>query len=192
MIDEAEKTGLKNELSELSTNKIEQSKISRQVVKKSKQLIYAIHRGDMESAGKHALEIKSERKHLDEIAQTEKLRKHGSYGVAVQEYVEAVAYYELMTNKRLPGRKQLGADAEHYLMGLSDLTGELVRKAVDDMVNDRYEHAIWLKDVVAEIYGLMIGLDFDGGEARRKSDQVKWNLSKLEDKVYDAKIRDKL
>ncbi|MBD3388609.1 MAG: hypothetical protein GF416_06030 [Candidatus Altiarchaeales archaeon] len=192
MIDEKELESIRDDLSRLSNDKIEQTKASRDVVKKSKELIYSIHRGDMETAKDKAAEIEEMRKKLDEMAKTEKLRGQHSYSIAVQEYVEAVTYHEVMTSKRLPTRKQLNADTELYLMGLSDLTGELVRKAVDDMVKENYDRATWLRDVVSEIYGAILSLDFEGGEARRKSDQIKWNLNKLEDLVYDAKIRGKI
>lgn len=192
MIGKAELSGIRRDLSKLSQNKMSLNRVSREVVKKSKELIYAVHRGDMKSAGLRAAEIRKLRTRLDRVANSEKLRGQHAYSIAVQEYVEALAYHQVMTKKRLPTRKQLKADTEHYLMGLSDLTGELVRKAVDDMVHERYMRALWLKDAVADIYGAIIGLDFEGGEARRKSDQIKWNLNKLEDLVYDAKIRGKI
>jgi len=192
MIDKRELVGMKRELSGLAETKIEQNTVSREVVRKSKELIYSIHRGDMKAAAKRASEMKADRRRLERVSGTEKLRAQYSYSIAVQEYVEALAYYELLTRRRLPTRKQLKADTECYLMGLSDLTGELVRKAVDDMIKERYGHAVWLKDVVAEIYGAMLNLDFEGGEARKKSDQVKWNLSKLEDLVYEATVRGKI
>lgn len=192
MIDAGELTGIRGELGRLAQDKIVQNKASRIVVRNSKELIYALHRGDVKAAGKRAAEIKAARARLDKVAKSEKLRGQHSYSIAVQEYVEALSYYEVLTKKRLPTRKQLRADTESYLMGLSDLTGELVRKAVDDAINERYKHAVWLRDVVADIYGAILSLDFEGGEARRKSDQVKWNLNKLEDLIYDAKIRGKI
>ena len=192
MIDRSELAAMRRELSGLARDKIEQTKVSRGVVRKSKELIYAIHRGDMKAARKHAAEIKSDRRGLDRLAKSDKLRSQHSYSIAVQEYVEALAYYELMTRNRLPSKRHLNADTETYIMGLSDLTGELVRKAVDDMINERFDHALWLRDVVADIYGAILSLDLEGGEARKKSDQVKWNLNKLEDLTYDAKIRGKV
>ena len=118
--------------------------------------------------------------------------KSGGPTMTVQEYVEAASYYHVMTDERIPTRRRLRADTETYLSGLSDLTGEMMRKGVDDMVRERYAHALRMRDAVDEIYGLMLSLDLDGGDTRKKSDAVKWNLAKLEDLVYDAKIRDKI
>ena len=192
MLDSREAASIRKDLDLLSRGRIEIMKQSREVVKSSKELIYAIHRGDMASAKGFLAKIESERAKLDRVANTPRLRAYHPYGNGVQEYVEAVAYYYVMSKERIPTRKQLKVDSETYLNGLSDLTGELMRKGVDDMVRERYAHAMLMRDTVNEIYGLMLSLDLDGGETRRKSDSVKWNLAKLEDLVYDAKIRDKI
>ena len=192
MLDRREYASIRRDLDKLSRGKIEVMKASREVVKTSKELIYSIHRGDMAAAGNHLKKIRAQRALLDKTAATPQLRAYHPYSIGVQEYVEAVSYHHVMTEGRIPTRRGLVVDSETYLMGLSDLTGELMRKGVDDMVNERYSHAVEMRDTVNEIYGLILSLDFDGGEARRKSDAVKWNLAKLEDLVYDAKIRAKI
>ncbi len=192
MLDKGEYESIRKELDGLSRGRIELMKQSREVVKTSKELIYAIHRGDMKAAGGFLEKIEDGRRTLDGLANTEKLRSYHPYDLGLQEYVEAVAYYHVMSGGRIPGRKELRVDVETYLSGLSDLTGELMRKGVDDMINERYEHAVELKDLVSGVYGLVLSLDFDGGDTRKKSDAVKWNLAKLEDLVYDAKIRDRI
>ena len=192
MLDKREYASIRSDLDALSRGKIEVMKQSREVVKSSKELIYSIHRGDMKAAKGFLAKINAEKAKLDKIANTPKLRSYSPYSNGVQEYVEAVTYYHVMTAERIPTRAQLKVESEAYLSGLSDLTGELMRKGVDDMIHERYQHAILLKDTVNEIYGLMLSLDLDGGETRKKSDAVKWNLAKLEDLVYDAKIRDKI
>ncbi|MFH1402825.1 MAG: hypothetical protein ABIH11_00975 [Candidatus Altiarchaeota archaeon] len=192
MLDKRDCRAIKADLDKLSRGKIEVMKQSREIVKASKELIYSIHRGDVKGSRALLANIRKKRGVLDRIASTPRLRAYHPYINGVQEYVEAVSYHYVMTSGHIPSRKDLDVDSETYLMGLSDLTGELMRKGVDDMVNERYAHAIMMRDAVAEIYGLMLSLDLDGGEARRKSDAVKWNLAKLEDLVYDAKIRDKI
>jgi predicted translin family RNA/ssDNA-binding protein len=192
MLDKREYASIRKDLDSFSRGKIEVMKQGREVVKASKELIYAIHRGDMKAAGTFLAKIEIERSKLDKIANCPRLRAYNPYGNGVQEYVEAVAYYFVMTKERIPTRRELKVESETYLSGLSDLTGELMRKGVDDMINERYGHAKLLKETVQEIYGLILSLDLDGGDTRRKSDAVKWNLAKLEDLIYDAKIRDKI
>ncbi len=189
MLDRKDATSIKKELDTYSSSKIELMKASRDVVKSSKILIYSIHRGDMTSAKKNLGDINALRKRIDKLASTPKLKNYSPYENALQEYVEAVAYHIFVLEGRIPTSKELCVDAETYLMGLSDLTGELMRKAVNDAVAEDYEGVKKIRDTVDEIYGLVVGLDLDGGEARRKTDQIKWNLTKVEGIVYDAKIR---
>jgi translin len=183
---------LRDELETLSKGKIEIMKKSREIVKTSKQLIYAVHRQDMKSAKAHSKTIQTQRRKLDGIAKTEALRAYHPFSLGLQEYVEAVCYFKIMSGEELPSHRDLKVPPEAYVGGLSDLTGELMRKGVDDMINERYEHALKLKNTVADIYGLMLSLDLDGGEARKKSDAVKWNLAKLEDRILDARLRGKI
>jgi len=192
MLDKREYASIRGDIDALSRGKIEVMKQSREVVKASKELIYSIHRGDMKAAKGFLAKINGERAKLDKIASTGRLRAYNPYSNGVQEYVEAVAFYNVMTKERIPTRSELKVESETYLGGLSDLTGELMRKGVDDMIHERYQHAVKLKDTVNEIYGLILSLDLDGGDTRKKSDAVKWNLHKLEDLIYDAKIRDKI
>jgi len=192
MLDRREYASIRRDLDALSRGKIEVMKQSREVVKASKELIYSIHRGDMKAAKAFLQKIRSERAKLDRLASTPRLKAYNPYSNGVQEYVEAVAYYHVMAVGRIPTRGELKCESETYLSGLSDLTGELMRKGVDDMIHERYSHAVLLKATVEEIYGLILSLDLDGGETRKKSDAVKWNLAKLEDLVYDAKIRGKI
>ncbi|MBD3262091.1 MAG: hypothetical protein GF334_10580 [Candidatus Altiarchaeales archaeon] len=192
VIDKKEFRAIKKDLDDHSEKKIMLNNKSRQLVRLSKQLIYATNRGQPDEAAKHLKEIKKRRGELDKIASTPKLRYWGPYQIAVQEYVEALAFHQIITKDVLPKRKPLKAESDTYVMGLSDLTGELVRKAVDHMIGEKYEDALKLREVVADIYSNILGLDLDGGEARRKTDQIKWNLNKLDDLIFEAKIRDKI
>ncbi|MBU0762586.1 MAG: hypothetical protein KKD39_06130, partial [Candidatus Altiarchaeota archaeon] len=141
---------------------------------------------------KDVLEIKKARRVLEILTKDQRLKNYGPYKNAVQEYVEALAYYFVIKKGFIPTRGELGSDTETYLMGLSDLSGELMRKGINDAIKGMAKDTVKMRDVVDEIYGLILDLDLDGGEARRKTDQVKYALARLEDIVYDMKIRDKL
>lgn len=192
MLDETDCKSLRKDLEELSEGKLQVMTQGRRIVKTSKALIYSLHRNDLKAAGKHMLAIEGQRQKLERIADTESLRGYGPYPNALQEYVEAVGYYFFVIEKRIPGASELSVCAQTYLMGLSDLTGELMRRAVNGMAAGDPKIALNIRDVVDEIHGLMLSLDFDGGEARRKSDQVKWNLAKIEGLIAEARIRDKI
>jgi predicted translin family RNA/ssDNA-binding protein len=79
----------------------------------------------------------------------------------------------------------LGVETEAYLLGLCDLTGELVRKAVKDVIDGKYDSAEEITKLVEEIYGEFLKFDLRNGNLRQKSDSIKWNLQKLEQLLLD-------
>ncbi len=163
---------------------------SRKIIQLSKQIIYALHRDDLKNALKDVTQIKKERSNLEKISK--KRLDTDINKVAMQEYVEALCYYEFVRNNNLPSKSVLKVDTEDYLMGLCDLTGELVRRAVANVINGKFKDALKIKDVVSEIYGEFLKFNLRNSELRKKSDSIKWNLKKLEDIVFDISVKGKL
>src|SRR3989338_4106508 len=163
---------------------------SREIIKLSKLIIYSIHRDDLGEAKKLIAQIKTRKKELDKISKVP--LDMDMHNVAEQEYVEALCYYDFVENKKVPSKGSLGVNTENYLSGLCDLTGELGRKAVADVINKKFEHALLIKELVDEIYGEFLKFNFLNSELRKKSDQIKWNLKKLEDIIFDVKIKGRL
>jgi predicted translin family RNA/ssDNA-binding protein len=158
---------------------------SREVIALSKKVIYALHRGDMKAAKTFMVSINQKKL---------KLPKSGSYdanitSVAYQEYVEAVCYYEYITKGKISNYETLKVEAEDYLGGLADLTGELVRKAVALAIENQVEKVSKIKEFVAEIYNGFLQLNLRNSDLRRKSDAIRWNLNKLEDTLLSLKLR---
>lgn len=162
-------------------------KKSRDVLKLSKLVIYAVHRDEMDQAAKLTKSIEKEKKELDKIAEhSTKMLCEGSYKIAIQEYVEAILYYNFVKEGKLV---DLDVSAEHFVLGLSDLPGELVRRAVFLAGKGQVEKVIVIKDNVDQIYGELLKFDFRDNEIRRKVDAVKYELRKLEDLVLDLKLK---
>lgn len=159
---------------------------SREIIRLSKLIIYALHRDDVKKASSLIKKIKEKTAKLpDENHNT------GIKHVAVQEYVEAITLFEFVKSKKIPTKTQLKVDTEAYLGGLADLTGELVRNAVNKAIKQKYEDVFSIKELVSEIYEEFLKLNLRGGELRKKSDQIKWNLNKLEDMAYEIKSKHK-
>ncbi|PIN68741.1 hypothetical protein COV93_08305 [Candidatus Woesearchaeota archaeon CG11_big_fil_rev_8_21_14_0_20_43_8] len=191
-----DKTDFDSMLDDMQSFSEEREKVilsSREVVKISKQLIYAVHRSDMKSAEEHAKKIKE--KYIEATAVAHKghaLASIGAYKVAGQEFVEAMCYLGYVKDKRILTSKELGVETEHYLLGLCDLTGELVRKAVNSGIKEDYESVLKIKELIEEMYGQFIRFDFQGGELRKKFDSIKYDLNKLENMVYELKLKGKI
>jgi len=186
MLNKQEFLNIEKDLNKYEEQREHVIRLSRDIIQLSKQIIYALHRSDKASATHIVTAIKQ---------QIRKLPKEtydaGIQMVAVQEYVEALCFFEFEVNQRIPTRAELKVGTESYLMGLCDLTGELMRKAVKDVIDKKYADAAKIKDLVEEIYGAFLKFDLRNGELRKKSDSIKWNLQKLEDLMCDLAIKRK-
>jgi len=163
--------------------------LSRNIINLSKRVIYSLHRDDMKSASSYVKQINDKKSLLD--------RKNTNLDininkVAYQEHVEALAYYHFVKNKKIPSKNSLKVTTEDYLMGLCDLTGELGRKAVNEVIKKNYKKAFEIKELVSEIYGEFLKFNLRNSELRKKSDSIKWNLQKLEDLILELKIKGRL
>ncbi|HLC74492.1 MAG TPA: hypothetical protein VJH88_01405 [Candidatus Nanoarchaeia archaeon] len=168
-------------------------KKSRDVLKLSKQIIYAVHRDELKQAEKLIGDIRKEKSTLEKFAKHSNLMEsEGSYKVALQEYAEALLYHFVVKNKALATRKELDLETIYYILGLCDLTGELVRKAVYLAGKGNVNDVIQIKDLVDTIYGELLAFDFRDNETRRKFDAMKYDLKKLEDLVLELKLKGKL
>tara|TARA_Y100000310_G_scaffold281722_1_gene302402 strand:- start:38229 stop:38858 length:630 start_codon:yes stop_codon:yes gene_type:complete len=161
---------------------------SREIIQLSKKIIYALHRNDLKSASSYVKDIEKKKKSLNmQVDLDTKINQ-----AALQEYVEALCYYHFIKSKKMPSKASLKVDNESYLLGLCDLTGELMRKSVNEVIRKNFREAIVIKDLVDEIYGEFLNFNLRNGELRKKSDQIKWNLKKLEDVVFELKLKGKI
>lgn len=184
MIDSSEFSEIRKELKDAEEKRELVIRKSRDIIMLSKQVIYAAQRGNLKRAEELCADIKKEALALPkEYCGTE------MEAVALQEYVEAVCFFEFLKSGKLLTRKELSVDTENYLLGLCDLTGELVRQAVNAAINKRFGEALKIKDFVSEIYGEFLQFDLRGGQLRNKADSIKWNLKKLEDLALTISVK---
>ena len=165
---------------------------SRPILKHAKQAIYALHKDDVKAAKENLDAAKRGLDELRKIVKKDQTLAYGSYSAALQEYSEAFAYYYYLTEKRLISNEELKIDAENYLLGLCDLTGELARRAVFCVVNDDLSEVSVIKDFVSVIHDEFLEFELRNSELRKKSDSIKWNMKKIEEILYDLKIRGKV
>ena len=193
MLDKEDLGIMRKKVTDFDNQREDLIKKSRDLIKLSKQIIYSVHRDDLDNAEKLIKDINLKLNEVNKIvAKNSRLEEVGSYRVAVGEYVEAILYFEFVKNKKIPGHKELKVDTIHYLLGLCDLTGELVRKAVFLAGKDKSKEVLVIKDLVDEIYGELLKFEIRESELRKKIDSVKYDLKKLEDLVLELKLKGKL
>ncbi|KAI9279918.1 Translin [Umbelopsis sp. AD052] len=126
-----------------------------------------------------------------------------SVSPGIEEYVEAVAFFEYLEHGRLLTlevlQKQIQSAGlgeafiitdEDYLNGLGDLTGELMRYAINSIGAGHHDTAISVCHFMQEIYK-----EFDVISATsprivaKKLETMKASLSKVEQACYSYKIR---
>ena len=186
MLSKSEFSKIREEMHKTDLKREEIIQLSREIITISKQIIYAAQRNDLKAADSSVKNIKNK------VAKLKKINISADTNinsVAFQEYVEAIAFYEFVKNKKIPAKASLGVSAEDYLMGLCDLTGELVRKAIYDVIHKNFNEAEKIKNLVNDIYGEFLKLHLRNGELRKKSDSIKWNLKKLEEVMYDISMK---
>lgn len=165
-------------------------KKSRDVLKLSKQLIYSLHRNNLKEAESIAKKLQKEKNDLDKLTLNHKgMDFEGSYSEALQEFAEALCYYDYIKNRKIPNNHEIKVSAEDYLAGISDLTGELTRKAVIMAIAKNFDGVEEIKKVVEEIHELFLKMNLRNSNLRKKADSIKWNLRKLEDVMYDVRMR---
>jgi predicted translin family RNA/ssDNA-binding protein len=180
---------------ELEETDIEREKLiisSRPILKESKQAIYALHRDSIKEAKKGLDEAKKGIDLLRKIVKDNPTLGEGIYNSALQEYSEAISYYYFVTEDRLISNEEIAVDAENYLLGICDLTGELARRAVFSVVNENYNEVKKIQEFAEIIHNEFLEFELRNGEIRKKSDSIKWNTKKIEEIMYDLKIRGKI
>jgi predicted translin family RNA/ssDNA-binding protein len=189
MLNKKDFEDMRKEMAEFDASREDLIAKSREVVAISKKVIYSIHRKEMKEADKYVIEIKKKIKDIQKLTAESALEYSGSQKIAIQEFVEAICYYEYVKNGKIPAHSDLGLDAENYLLGICDLSGELVRNAINAVINGDISQALKVKDFVDELYWELSQFDLRNSELRRKYDGIKYDLKKLEDLAVQLKLR---
>lgn len=188
MLNKKEFNQIRQELVKYDKQREEIIKKSREILKLSKRLIYSVHRANLKEADSLAREVKQKKAIIDKTAKKHNhLAYEGSYSDAMQEYAEAMCYYSFIKENKIPSRKSVGVSTNDYLLGVCDLSGELVRKAVSLAVKRKYKEVEKIKNLIEEIYSEFLKFDLRNGHLRKKSDSIKYNLKRIEEITYDLR-----
>lgn len=165
-------------------------KDSSDALRLSKQAIFTLHRDDIKTAEKLIVEIESILENIKvNFEKDPSLRYEGSFRAALEEYAEAKFFYNVLVGKKIDFLAEEEINYEGYLSGICDLTGELVRKAVNQATEGHFDKVKKYRDVTEEIIGELIKFNMNNGHLRSKYDDAKRNLRRLEEILYDVKIK---
>jgi len=165
--------------------------LSNDALMKAKQAIFAFHRDDMNGGNTLLADVEAIFSELEKkFKKEEELRYEGSYRAALEEYVEAKFFGGFLEGKRIDFIKGVQIDADSYLAGLSDFTGELLRKAVLSATDKKFKKVEELASGIREVIGELLKFNLTS-YLRTKYDQAKHNLRRVEEILYDVKMREK-
>ncbi|CAG8784072.1 38230_t:CDS:2 [Gigaspora margarita] len=106
-------------------------------------------------------------------------RYHKNISPSIQEFIEAISFLEYLQNDRLITKEEVEnefKDETDYVLGLADLTGELMRYAINSVGKGDHDRAIkvcqFLRDMKTVHPKSPLG---------RKVDTIRQSLSKVED-----------
>lgn len=156
----------------------------------SKRAIFAFHRQDVKDGAELLTGAAEMLTGLEPgFRAMPMLRYEGAYRAAIEEFVEATLLAQFLNKESIGQVDAIEAlDAETYLGGLSDLTGELVRYATDCATHSDTKEVKRAHETLNEVMRFLISLDLTG-YLRTKFDQAKQSERKMEQIVYDLSLK---
>ncbi len=150
---------------------------SRTLIRFCSKAIRAVHREEFDQAQ----ELIAEARQLVDALQAElepypDLYHAGYTQSALKEFAEANITLKLIGGQELPGPEAIGIDYVPWLNGLAEAAGELRRRILDILRHDTLDEAERLLDIMDEIYGLLVTMDFPDAltnNLRRTTDMVR-------------------
>jgi predicted translin family RNA/ssDNA-binding protein len=165
--------------------------LSNIILNNSKKSIFAIHRQDLKLASDNLKESEKIIEKLKKNFGLNRVKEEGSYSAAMEEYVEAKLFYQLIKTGKIEKIQKIDTSETAYIGGICDLSGELVRKATHEAICKNYGEVKRIRDIINEILSELIDFDIIG-HMRTKYDQARNNLKKIEQMDYEISLREDL
>ena len=156
--------------------------VSREVIRFSANAIRAVHRGDFDDARQlidRAGERLQETRHIRD--ENPEIYYAGFLSDARKEYTEANVTLAVISRSEIPDPGAIDVDAPAYLNGMAEVIGELRRYILDALRRDSFDHVEEFMDVMDEIYGILVTIDFPEGVTgglRRSTDAMRGVLER--------------
>ncbi len=159
------------ELDEMDTIRELALKASRDILRRSKQVISMIHRGEDVIDVLRELR-KDQSALLATLSEHPKIKFAGYVGDAMQEFTEAMVLYSIFNEEPIPTSEELRMDAASFVMGVADVIGELRRSALDSLKEGNIEKAELRFSQMEEIYEIIMGINYPAAvvNIRQKQD----------------------
>ncbi|KAI9105120.1 hypothetical protein K1719_022836 [Acacia pycnantha] len=191
-------------------------KASRDVTMNSKKVIFQVHRMSkynkeevLEKAEKDLAAVTNQHvsRLVKELQGTDFWKLRRAYSPGIQEYIEAATFYNFCKTGSLlkldeinstllplsdPSFEPLQINVLDYLLGLADLTGELMRLAIGRISDGELEFAEKICRFVRDIYRdltLVVPIMDDSSDMKTKMDTMLQSVMKIENACFGVHVR---
>jgi translin len=151
--------------------------LSRKLIRSCSKTIRAVHRREQKRAEALLTEAQGLAHDLQAaLEEYPELLDAGYAQSALKEFAEASIVHHLVSGKELPEPEALGVGYVPYLGGLAEAAGEMRRRVLDILRHDEFDEAERLLNIMDEIYGLLVTIDFPDAltnNIRRTTDMVR-------------------
>ena len=135
--------------------------VSREVIRLSANAIRAVHRSDFDEAKLLITTAESRLQGAEHIRNDNPLIYNAGFmNDARKEFTEANVTLAIISGNAIPSAEQLCIDPPAYLNGMAEVIGELRRYILDALRRDSVERCEELMEVMDEIYGVLVTVDF--------------------------------
>ena len=180
---------LKTDYDRYAKERRELIKASSDILTLSKRAIFSLHRDDKKEARGALVKAEATIQSLQPLfKKIPDLEQEGSFRAALEEYIEAQYFSDFLEGKEWKEIEGVLFDADLYIGALSDVTGELVRKATLFATEKKDKEVRRLAQGVRDVVGEFLLFDLTG-YLRTKFDQAKNNLRRAEEILYDISLR---
>lgn len=159
-----------------------------EVTSESKLSTIALLYDRVEEAKEHLQKAESILNELESnFKKNPKLREEGSYRAALEEYVEAKLFWQVIKENQLTFiEEKIPISYQAYIGGICDLTGEILRKATIDGGEGRYDKVRKYGKIMREIELQLAKISLVGF-LRGKRDALERNCRKMGTILYDIR-----
>ncbi|XP_021910509.1 translin-associated protein X, partial [Carica papaya] len=203
-------------LNQLNEKRERVVKASRDITINSKKVIFQVHR--LSKTNREEVLDKAEKdlavvrdRYVSQLAKelqgTDFWKLRRAYSPGVQEYIEAATFYEFCRTGTLlkldeinatllplsnPSIEPLQINVLDYILGVADLTGELMRLAIGRISDGELEYAQKICHFVRDIYReltLIVPRMDDSYDMKTKMDTMLQSVVKIENACFSVHVR---
>jgi len=163
--------------------------LSAEILSGSKRAIFAFHRDDKKKAAEELAVVSGKLEAGWKLVKNEtRIAQEGMWRAAQEEFAEADLLSQYIHTGKINAVAGVAEDPDVFIGAVSDLTGELTRRAVLLATEGKTKAVHEIFDDVRGVVGFLLSMDLTG-TLRTKVDQAKSNLRKLEEIRYDLSMR---